>query len=95
MLRWIYGHRRQDKIGDDYISERVEVTCITGKMVENCLSWTCPNNHNKSLVRRVDQTTWSPIKRGRGRPRGTFGVELIERDLLVNNITKELVNDRT
>ena len=40
------------------------------------------------------ETTWSPIKRGRERPRQTLN-KLIERNLLVNNnIPKELVNNR-
>ena len=46
-----------------------------------------------SSVRRVDQTTWSPIKRGRGKPRQSLS-KFIEQDLLVNNILKELVNNR-
>ena len=45
------------------------------------------------LVRRVNQTIWSSIKRGRERLRQTLG-ELIERDLLVNDVPKELMNDR-
>ena len=42
---------------------------------------------------RVNQTTWSPIITGRGRLRQTLS-ELIERDILVNDLSKELVTNR-
>ena len=41
----------------------------------------------------VGEKSWSPIKRGRGRPKQIV-TKLIELHLLVNNITKEFVNNR-
>ena len=51
--------------------------------------WTCSKKANKC----VGEKSWSPIKRGRGRPRGTLG-EFIKCDLLVNNILKEVGTNR-
>ena len=63
-------------------------------MVKNRLRWFghVQRRPIEVSMRRVDQTTWSSIKRGRERPR--ILVELIDRSLLVNNVPKELVTDR-
>ena len=48
-----------------------ELAGITEKLMENRLRWS-GHVQRKSIdapVRKVDQTTWSPIKRGRGRPK--------------------------
>ena len=71
------------------------MTPTTEKLVENHLRWF---GHVQSRpidvsVKRVDQTTWSPIKRGKERPRQTLD-EFIEQDPLVNSIAKELATDR-
>ena len=89
MLRWMCGHTRKDKIRNDHIREWVGVAPITEKLVENRLRWFghVQRRPINAPVRRVDETTWSPIKRGRERPRQTLS-KLIERDLLVNNIPK-------
>ena len=39
MLKWICGHIKKDKIWNDHIQERVVVTLITKKLVENRLRW--------------------------------------------------------
>ena len=89
------SHTRKDKIRNNHILERVGVTPINVKLVENRLRWFghVQRRPINAPMRRVDETTWSPIKRGRGRPRQKLS-KLIERDLLVNNIPKELVNNR-
>lgn len=33
---------------------------------------TCPKKTNKCVSEEVNQITWSPIKRGRGRPKQTL-----------------------
>ena len=64
----------KDRIHSDHIRERVEVTSITKKMVENHLRWFehVQRRELNELVRIVDQMVWSPYKRGRGRPKRTL-----------------------
>ena len=47
-------------------------------------------NKVDALVKRVYCLVFSPMKRGRGRPRRTLG-EFVKRGLVVNNIPKDLV----
>ncbi|XP_054787150.1 uncharacterized protein LOC129293296 [Prosopis cineraria] len=95
MLRWMCGHTRKDKIRNEHISEKVRVAPIEEKMVENRLRWFghVQRRPREAPVRRVEHITLSPIKRGRGRPKRTL-LEVVERDLLINNISKSLINDR-
>ena len=44
-------------------------------------------------VRKVNQMVFSPIKKGRGRPKKTLG-EVIKRDIWLNSIFKSLIQDR-
>ena len=62
-------YTRKNKIWNDHIRERVEVTLIIEKMIEDHLRWFghVQMKANKLPVRKVDQTTWSPIKIERGR----------------------------
>ncbi|RZB49939.1 Protein YLS3 [Glycine soja] len=57
MLRWMCGKTRQDKIRNEAIRERVGVTPIVEKMVENRLRWFghVERRPVDSVVRRVDQ----------------------------------------
>jgi len=95
MLRWMCGHTRKDKIRNEQIRGRVGVAPIEEKIVENRLRWFghVQRRPRDAPVRRVDQTDWSPVKRSRGRPKKTLN-EVIERDLRVNNLSKDLVFDR-
>ena len=96
MLRWMCGHTIKDRIYNDHIRERVEVTSIAEKMVENRLRW-FGHIQRRGLdepVRTVDQMVWSPYKRGRGRPKRTLN-DIIQRDLLINNISPSMAIDRT
>ena len=60
---------------------------VTEKMVKIGLNWFrhVQRRPINAPMRRANQTTWSSIKRGRGRPRRTLG-ELTEYNLLMNNI---------
>lgn len=64
-------------------------------MTENRLRWFghVQRRPLEAPVRRVDNMFFSPVKRGRGRPKRTLG-ELIRHDLLLNNISENLVFDR-
>jgi len=37
MLKWMYGHTINDRIRNDYISEKIGVASIEEKMIENRL----------------------------------------------------------
>ena len=95
MLRWMCGHTRKDKIRNTHIREQVGVACIEEKMVESHLRWFehVQRRPLSALIRRVDQTVWSPVNRGRGRPKRTLN-EVIKRDLLINNISSDMIFDR-
>ncbi|XP_054801848.1 E3 ubiquitin-protein ligase AIRP2-like isoform X2 [Prosopis cineraria] len=95
MLRWLCGHTRKDKIRNEHVREKVRVTPIEEKMVENRLRWFghVQRRPREAPVRRVEHITLSPTKRGRGRPKRTLLI-VVERDLLINNIPKSLINDR-
>jgi len=76
--------------------ERVGVTPIVEKLVENRLRWFghVERRPVDAVVRRVDQMEESQVKRGRGRPRKTIR-ETIRKDLEVNELDPHLVYDRT
>ena len=61
------GHTRKDNIQNDHIRESVEVAPITEKSVENRLTLFehVQKQPIDALVRRMDQTIQSPIKRER------------------------------
>ena len=96
MLRWMCGHTIKDRIYNDHIRERVGVTSIAEKMVESRLRWFghVQRRELDEPVRTVDQMVWSPYKRGRGRPKRTLN-DIIQRDLLINNISPSMAIDRT
>jgi len=98
MLRWTSGKTRHDKIRNDTIRDRVGVAPIVEKLVENRLRWFGHVERRlvDAVVRRVDQMEESQvkIKRGRARPRKTIK-ETIRKDLEVNEVDPNMVNDRT
>jgi len=74
MLRLMCGKTRRDRIRNDNIRERVGITPIVEKMVENKLTWFgyIERRPVDSVVRIVDQMEDSQITRDRGRPRKTI-----------------------
>ena len=90
------GYTLKDRIRNDHIRERVGVAPISEKMREYRLRWYghVQRRELDEPVRIVDQMVWSPYKRGRGRPKRTLH-ELIQRDLLINNLSPSMTNDRT
>ena len=96
MLRWMCGKTRQDKIRNGAIRERVGVTPIVEKMVENRLRWFghVERKPVDSVVRRVDQMERRQTIRGRGRPKKTIR-EVIKKDLEINGLDRSMVLDRT
>ena len=59
------SHIIKDKIHNNYIRKWVGVTSITEKLVENRLRWfeNIQRRPIYALVKRVNQRTWSTIKR--------------------------------
>jgi hypothetical protein len=96
MLRWMSGKTRQDRIRNDTIRERVGVTPIVEKLVENRLRWFghVERRPVDAVVRRVDQMEESQVKRGRGRHKKTIR-ETIRKDLEVNELDPNMIFDRT
>jgi hypothetical protein len=88
---------RLDEIGLGMTSlERVGVTPIVEKLVENKLRWFVHVERRPvdAVVRRVDQMEESLVKRGRGRHKNTIR-ETIRNDLEVNELDPNMVYDRT
>lgn len=85
----------QNKIQNDDIGGRVGVVPIKEKIVENRLRWFRPTQRRvlEVLVRRIDKKIWNPLKRGRGRSKRAPN-KVIEWDILVSNISKDLVDDK-
>ena len=69
------GHIKKDKFQNDYIWENVDIVPIKKKRMETKLWWFghVQRRPLKVPVRRVNQMVSSPIKRGRGRSKGTLG----------------------
>jgi len=87
----MYDHTREDGIQNDSIRGDILVAPIEEKMTENHLRWF--GHIQRSLeahVRRVDCMDFNFVKRGRGRPRRRLR-EVVKRDLMVNNISQDLV----
>ena len=95
MLRWMSGHTRKDKLRNGYIRGKVGVAPIEEKMTETRLRWFghVQRRPLEAPVRKVDQMIFSPIRKGRGRPKRTLG-EIIKRDLWLNGISESLIHDR-
>jgi hypothetical protein len=95
MLRWICGNTRRDRVQNDDIRERLEVTPVEEKLVQHRLRW-----FGHIQRRPVEAPVRSEVirrsgneKRGRGRPNLTWE-ESVKRDLKDWCITMELALNR-
>lgn len=70
MLCWMCGKIRRDMIRNENIREKVGVTLIVEKMVENRLRWFrhVERRQVDSVVRKVYEMEDSQTTRGKGRP---------------------------
>ena len=95
MLRWMSEHTKKDKLRNGCIREKVGVAPIEEKMTETRLRWFghVQRRPLEAPVRKVDQMIFSPVRRGRGRPKRTLG-EVIKRDIRINDIPEDLIWDR-
>ncbi|XP_070032991.1 uncharacterized protein [Nicotiana tomentosiformis] len=71
MLRWMCGHTMMDKITNDDVEEKVDVTLIDDKMREARLRWFghVQRRSTNALVRRCERLALEGTRRGRGRPK--------------------------
>lgn len=95
MLHWMCGKIGQDRIKNEIISESDRIAPIVEKMVENTLRWFehVERKSVDSVVRRVDQMKRMQKIKGRGRPWKTI-IEVIKKDLEVNDLDRIMVLDR-
>ena len=96
MLRWFCGHTRRDRVRNEAIQERVEVTPIEEKLTQHRLKWyehvqqRPPEAPVRSgVLKRVDK-----VIRGRGRSKLIWD-ESTKRDLKDWNISEEIALDRS
>ena len=89
MLKWMYGHTINDRIRNDYISEKIGVASIEEKMIENRLRQFghAQKGPQEALIRKVDCMIFSLVKRRKERPKRTLE-EIIKGDLKLNNISE-------
>ena len=90
MLRGMYGHTRNDKIGNEVIRGKVGVAKIEGNMRENRFRWFghVQRRPTDAAVRRCDYGIEVQGRRGRGRPRKTLE-ETLKKDLEYLDLTEE------
>lgn len=70
MLHWMCSFTRLDKIRNEVIREKVQVTTMQEKMVEGRLRWFRTYHMSTNTpVKRFERIDISNYKRGRGRPR--------------------------
>jgi hypothetical protein len=96
MLRWICGHTRMDRIRNEDIRSKVGVAPIEEKMREHRLRWFghVQRRPTDAAVRRVDQLEGEIVRRGRGRPKISWG-EVIRKDLIARDLDDSLALHRT
>jgi hypothetical protein len=96
MLRWICGHTRRDRVQNDDIHERLEVTPVEEKLVQHRFRWFghMQRRPAEAPIRNgVIRQTGNKKKRGRWRS-NLIWEESVKRDLKDWCITKELALDR-
>ena len=82
MLRWICGHTRRDRVQNDDIRDRLGVSPIEEKLVQQRLRWFghIQRRPPEAPVRSGIPSQDSHLKRGRERPKLTW-LEAIKGDL--------------
>ena len=74
MLRWMCGNTRKDKVRNEDIRTKIDVTSIKEKMRENCLRWFgyVRRRLTDALVRRVEHVKLRLVKRAQRRLKKTW-----------------------
>jgi hypothetical protein len=95
MLRWICGHTRKDRVRNDDIRERLQVTLVEEKLVQHRLRWFghIQRRSTKALIYSGVISRIGNGKRGRGRSNLIWD-ESVKRDLKDWSIIKKLALNR-
>jgi hypothetical protein len=95
MLRWICGHTRRDRVRNDDIRERLQVTLVEEKLVQHRLRWFrhIQRRPTKALIYSGVISRIGNGKRGRGRSNLIWD-ESVKRDLKDWSIIKKLALNR-
>ena len=75
MLRWVCGYTRSDKIRNETIREKLEVTPVADKMREVRLRWSehVQRKSTDAPIRRCERLVLGATRRCRGRPKKYWG----------------------
>ena len=75
MLRWIYGYTKMDRVRNDNIRDRLEVVPIEEKLVQHQWRWFVHVQRRppEAPVHCGVLNQANNIRRGRGRPKLTWG----------------------
>ncbi|KAL6530710.1 hypothetical protein OROGR_014570 [Orobanche gracilis] len=95
MLRWMCGHTKKDRLRNEVIREKVRVTSIEDKIMENRLRWFGHVRRRPvdAPVRRLEIWGTINIVKGRGRPKKTW-IKLIENDMRFLGIGGSMAMER-
>ena len=94
MLRGMSEYILKDRISNDHISERVEITSISEKMRDYRLRWYVHVQRRELdvIARIVEQMVRETYIRNRGRPKRTLD-EVIQKDMLVKGLSPGKTRD--
>ncbi|XP_019259176.1 PREDICTED: uncharacterized protein LOC109237335 [Nicotiana attenuata] len=96
VLRWMCGHTRLDRIQNEVIWDKVGVAPIEDKTREVRLRWFghVRKRSTDAPVRRCERLTFEGLRRGRGRPKKSWG-EVIRHDMAQLQLTEDMTRDRS
>ncbi|XP_070043260.1 uncharacterized protein [Nicotiana tomentosiformis] len=95
MLRWMCGHTRLDRIRNEVIRDKVNVSPIEDKMREARLRWfgNVRRSSTNAPVRRCERLTLEGLQRGIGRLKKRWG-EMIRQDMAQLQLIEDMTLDR-
>ncbi|XP_070039058.1 uncharacterized protein [Nicotiana tomentosiformis] len=95
MLRWMCGHTWLDRIRNEVIRDKVGVAPVEAKMHEARLRWFghVKRRSTDVPVRRCERLVLRGERRGRGRPKKSWG-EVIRRDMEQLELIEDMTLDR-
>jgi len=88
-------HIRIDKIRNEVIRDKVEVTPIENKITNAKLRWFCHIQRSMDTpVRKCEMTDLPEYRRGRGRPKKNWN-EVIRYDMNFVSLMEDMVQDKS
>ncbi|PHT25145.1 hypothetical protein CQW23_35217 [Capsicum baccatum] len=95
MLRWMCGLTREDKVKNEIIREKVEITSVEDKMREGRLRWfgQVMRKGTDVSIRRCERLALDDFKRSKDRPK-KYWRDVIRHDMELLQIPEDMTLDR-